>query len=235
MTDKLLQAVADFIPEALPKRLLDFRHRFEHHLILNVPGSIVPETQDILEQTVGSDSWFACDADEAKKAMLHRFAAAGAAVRYAAVRSDEVEDILALDIALRRDDRDWFETLPADIEGQISRKLYYGHFLCHVLHQDYVLKKGTDAAAIKARMLEILDARGAEYPAEHNVGQIYRAKSSLADHYRALDPTNSFNPGIGKTSRLKYHGCACPCEEGSNLALDAGASRPQSEMSSYPS
>ena len=215
-TDRLLQAIADLLPEALPKRILDFRRMFEHHLILNVPGSIAGETQNLLDETVGPKGWFACDADEAKKAMLHRFAAAGAAVRYAAVKPDKVEDILALDIAFRRDDRDWFETLPPDIDAQIDRKIYYGHFLCHVLHQDYALKKGADAVAIKARMLEILDQRGAEYPAEHNVGHMYPAKPALAKHYRSLDPTNSFNPGIGKTSRERHYGSLCCSHDASS-------------------
>nr|WP_276593065.1 hypothetical protein [Sphingomonas sp. GC_Shp_3] len=43
--------------------------------------------------------------------------------------------------------------------------LYYGHFFCHVLHQDYVLKLGSDAATVKRDMLALLDIRGAEYPA----------------------------------------------------------------------
>jgi len=50
-------------------------------------------------------------------------------------------------------------------------------------------------------MLEILDRRGAEYPAEHNVGHLYPAKPPLAAFYRQLDPTNTFNPGIGKLPR----------------------------------
>lgn len=218
LADRFMQSFADLLPEALPERLLAFREKFEHHLILNVPGAVADETRSMLDATVGKDGWFACNPAEAKKAMLHRFAAAGAAVRYAATRPDEIGDILALDIALRRDDRNWFETLPPEIEAQIERKLYYGHFLCHVLHQDYVLRKGANAATIKAAMLEILDGRGAEYPAEHNVGHIYRAKPALADHYRSLDPTNSFNPGIGKTSRLRFHGAACECNDANDFA-----------------
>jgi len=119
------------------------------------------------------------------------------------VHSDEVEDILALDIALRRNDADWFETLPDEIRASLSHRLYYGHFFCHVFHQDYIVKKGVDVHALKAQMLEILQARGAEYPAEHNVGHLYQAKPQLAAFYRQLDPTNSFNPGIGKTSKQK--------------------------------
>ncbi|RMX00801.1 hypothetical protein EBQ26_01875 [Allofranklinella schreckenbergeri] len=33
-------------------------------------------------------------------------------------------------------------------------------------------------------------------------------KPALASHYRALDLTNSFNPGIGHTSRQRHWGCA---------------------------
>jgi len=51
-------------------------------------------------------------------------------------------------------------------------------------------------------MLELLDARGAEYPAEHNVGHLYEAKPELAAFYQKLDPCNCFNPGIGKTSKF---------------------------------
>jgi D-lactate dehydrogenase len=53
-------------------------------------------------------------------------------------------------------------------------------------------------------MWGLLDARGAEYPAEHNVGHLYHAKPALADFYRAIDPTNSLNPGIGHTSKCAH-------------------------------
>ena len=66
-------------------------------------------------------------------------------MRYHAVHADKVEDILALDIALRRNDTDWFETLPPEIDSQLVHKLYYGHFMCHVFHQDYVVKRASTA------------------------------------------------------------------------------------------
>jgi D-lactate dehydrogenase len=50
-------------------------------------------------------------------------------------------------------------------------------------------------------MWKLLDQRGAEYPAEHNVGHLYPAKPSLRDFYKSLDPTNTLNPGIGQTSK----------------------------------
>lgn len=50
-------------------------------------------------------------------------------------------------------------------------------------------------------MLELLNARGARYPAEHNVGHLYHAAENQVDFYRQLDPKNMFNPGIGCTSK----------------------------------
>jgi hypothetical protein len=114
------------------------------------------------------------------------------------VHRSEVEDIVALDIALRRNDREWVEQLPQDVERDVVHKLYYGHFFCHVFHQDYIVKKGVDPLAMEHRMWELLDARRAEYPAEHNVGHLYVANPALAGFYQSLDPTNTFNP-IGHT------------------------------------
>ncbi len=207
LTDRTMQLLARLWPDHLPKRMRGFRDRFEHHLILKMRDGGIAEAEGFLSAFFAdrSGDWFACEPREAKIAGLHRFAAAGAAVRYQTVHAGEVEDILALDIALRRNDREWLETLPAEVDSQILHKLYYGHFFCHVLHQDYIVRKGVDAAALKARMLELLDARGAEYPAEHNVGHLYKAKPDLAEHYRCCDPTNSLNPGIGKMSRAKNY------------------------------
>lgn len=205
LTDHMMQLFSNFVPEALPKRMREFRDRFEHHLILKMPGAASAETEALLGELFGDDGWFLCTEAEAKKAMLHRFAAAGAAVRYSAVHPRETEDILALDIALRRDDQDWIEELPAEIDQHLIHKLYYGHFFCHVFHQDYVVKKGADPRLLKQAMLELLDKRGAEYPAEHNVGHLYEAKPALRAHYEKCDPTNSFNPGIGKTSKQKRY------------------------------
>jgi D-lactate dehydrogenase (quinone) len=126
----------------------------------------------------------------------------GAAIRYRAIHRREVEDIVALDVALKRNDPNWFETLPDDVAKPIIHKLYYGHFFCHVFHQDYIVRKGHNTFEIEHRMWKLLDGRGAEYPAEHNVGHLYRAKPALINHYRRLDPCNCFNPGIGRTSKV---------------------------------
>ncbi|UWS30487.1 D-lactate dehydrogenase [Erwinia pyrifoliae] len=211
-SDRLLQKLAALLPAHLPPRMKQYRDRFEHHLMLKMSGDGVAEARAYLQtffrQTQGE--FFECEGKEGAHAFLHRFAAAGAAVRYHAVHHDAVEDILALDIALRRNDRNWFEQLPPEFDGALTHRLYYGHFLCHVFHQDYIVKKGVDVHALKEKMLAILEARGAEYPAEHNVGHLYQARPQLKAFYQRLDPTNSFNPGIGKTTRAK-HWADCDC------------------------
>ena len=206
-TDRAMQVASKLWPRVLPKRMTEFRDRYEHHLILKMKNDGIDEASAWLPGFVeGRDAgYFECDAREAKIAGLHRFAAAGAAVRYMAIHSKEVEDIIALDVALRRNEEDWLEVLPPEIDAQIVHKLYYGHFMCHVMHQDYVVKKGCDAKALKAAMLKLFDERGAEYPAEHNVGHLYKAKPDLVAHYKKCDPTNSFNPGIGKTPKTRNY------------------------------
>ncbi|MGI3210785.1 D-lactate dehydrogenase [Roseovarius tibetensis] len=208
LTDQVMQLFARLTPDHLPRRMRQWRDDYEHHLILKMRDGGINEARAFLTDFFGTrvGDFFECDAREAKLAGLHRFAAAGAAIRYQNIHRAEVADILALDIALRRNDEDWLEKLPPEIDDKLVHKLYYGHFFCHVLHQDYVVKKGTDPQALKDRMLALLDERGAEYPAEHNVGHLYAAKPYLAAHYRACDPTNSLNPGIGKMSRRKHYG-----------------------------
>ena len=207
LSDKMMQTLSRILPEHLPKKLWQYRDQYEHHLIVKMGGDGVQEARDYLTSYFKESckgAFFECDAVETQAAMLHRFAVASAAIRYRAIHEKEVEDIVALDIALRRNDREWFETLPLEIDQKISHKLYYGHFMCHVFHQDYIVKKGYDCMELEHQMLELLDKRGAQYPAEHNVGHLYEAKPELRKFYKSLDPTNSFNPGLGHTSKKKY-------------------------------
>ncbi len=217
LPDRVMQFLSRLWPQALPKRLCDYRDRYEHHLILKMTDKGVEEAQSYLKAFFANvqsseGGYFACSKVEAKKAYLHRFAAAGSAVRYQTMHDNEVEDILALDVALRRNQEHWVEQLPEEISSQLECSLYYGHFLCYVFHRDYILKKGADATKIKQQLLELLDQQGAKYPAEHNVGHLYQAEPQLLEFYKQLDPTNTFNPGIGKASKHKdFAGERCGC------------------------
>ncbi|MFP4891012.1 D-lactate dehydrogenase [Paraburkholderia sp. EG304] len=206
-TDRLLQLASRLLPSPVPHRIKQFRDAYEHHLMLKVSAQSVDETRTFLENylSAASGAFFECTADEGRKAFLLRFAAAGAAVRYRAVHAREVEDIVALDVALRRNEREWVERLPPELDRQISIKLYYGHFLCHVFHQDYIVKKGSNCIDVEHKLWKLLDDRKAEYPAEHNVGHLYLAKPALANFYRELDPCNCLNAGVGKMSKFAHY------------------------------
>ncbi|MDO6414227.1 D-lactate dehydrogenase [Sphingomonas sp. BIUV-7] len=204
VSERVMQAAVVFLPRHLPQRMRDFDKRFEHHLMLRMGGRGIGEARRLLAEVfpTPNGAFFECTREEGEKAFLHRFAVAGASIRYRALHRSLVSDIVALDVALRRDDDDWNEQLPAEIAERITGVSYCGHFFCHVFHRDYFLKPGEDPVAFEHAMLKLLDQRGAEYPAEHNVGHLYPAKPALEAHYRALDPTNSLNPGIGRTSKL---------------------------------
>ncbi|QIX94572.1 D-lactate dehydrogenase [Cedecea sp. FDAARGOS_727] len=218
-TDRFMQKLGGAFPAHLPERMKTWRDKYPHHLLLKMAGDGIDEAKAWLTEyfKTAEGDFFVCTPEEGGKAFLHRFAAAGAAIRYHAVHADEVEDILALDIALRRNDSDWFEELPPEIGDKLIHRLYYGHFMCHVFHQDYIVKKGVDVHELKEQMLALLQERGAQYPAEHNVGHLYKAPETLKQFYKANDPTNSMNPGIGKTTKRKgwaEDNCGCGKEHG---------------------
>jgi len=202
ISDRLLQFASRLFPDHLPQRLDELRDRYEHHLMLKMGDAGIDEARAYLAShfPTGTGGYIECTPEEGRAAFLNRFVVGGAIVRYRAVHSKTVEDIVALDVALPRNTLDWFEQLPPEISQKIEFTMYCGHFFCHVMHQEYLVKKGEDCDAVKQAILSLLKTRGAEYPAEHNVGHVYEAADSLRSFYEMLDPTNSFNPGIGKTS-----------------------------------
>jgi len=204
--DKTLQTLATVFPDHLPKKMRDYREKYEHHLLLHMADGGVDEAKYFLKDFFDTQQgdYFECTEKEGKKAFMHRFVAGGAVPRFKLMYPEQFGDHISLDVALKRNEPDWFEKLPVELDELIEAKFYCGHFFCHVMHQDYLLKKGVDPEAIKEQLLSYLDNKGAEYPAEHNVGQLYKAKDELRDFYQNNDPTNSLNPGIGKTSKYKH-------------------------------
>ena len=205
LSDKIMQFLSHFWLNHLPKRMELFRDKYEHHWIIEMSDDGIEEANIFFKKFFKNNdgSFFICTKKEAKKALLHRFVAASAIGRFHALNHEKLGDMMSMDIAFPRNEQNWFEKLPKKLNDAFEMKLYYGHLFCHVLHQNYILKKGFDAKSIKKELLDIYDSRGAEYPAEHNVGHEYFAKPSLIKFYKELDPINGFNPGIGKTSKLK--------------------------------
>lgn len=227
-SDRMLQALATPLPNHLPKRLRRYRNQYEHHLLLTMADDGIRQARDYLAAHLPSTTgaFFECSAGEARGAALHRFAVASAAVRYRTIHGRTVAGVVAIDVALRRNDTNWCETLPAALADGMIHRLYYGHFFCHVFHQDYILASGQNAAAVEREILDLLAERGARFPAEHNFGHLYHADAAVLAHYRRLDPTNSFNPGIGGTSKALGWGEAAPAVTSGPLSgIDLDAKR----------
>lgn len=203
--DRLLHGLARLLPNHLPPRIREFRDRYEHHLLIRTGEDGTDALAAYLAATMPdtAGAYLVCSPEEGEDAFLNRFVAAGAAVRYCALHPDRSAGLVSLDIALPRNTPDWFERLPPELASQIVATGSYGHFFCHVFHQDYIAAADCDPDGLKAGLLAFHDMRGAKYPAEHNVGHLYRAEETLERHFRDLDPTNSFNPGVGRLPKGK--------------------------------
>jgi len=204
-SDRLMQFLSNFWPNHLPKNMEEFRDLYEHHWIIEMSDDGINEAKEYFNNFFKDKKgdYFLCNEKEGKKAMLHRYVSASAIGRYHNINKNKHGEMLSLDIAFPRNEKNWFEKLSPEIDELLEMKLYYGHLFCHVQHLNYIVKKGVDGEAIKEKLLNTYKERGAEYPAEHNVGHEYSANPTLLKFYKKLDPTNFFNPGIGKTSKLK--------------------------------
>ena len=204
-SDRLMQFLSKFWPNHLPKNMEEFRDLYEHHWIIEMSDNGINEAKEYFNNFFKDKKgdYFLCNEKVGKKAMLHRYVSASAIGRYHNINKSKHGEMLSLDIAFPRNEKNWFEKLSPEIDELLEMKLYYGHLFCHVQHLNYIVKKGVDGEALKEKLLNTYKERGAEYPAEHNVGHEYFANPTLLKFYKELDPTNFFNPGIGKTSKLK--------------------------------
>ena len=198
------QAVSYLTPHPLPKKLHRVMDRHEHALLMTTDDDGIAPLEALLQRACAdsSMSFTALDNRQADAAFRLRFASAGATVRLQDL-SHGSNQLAALDIALPRDARDWTFELPERLERMVLAKAAYGHFLCHVFHLDYVLHPDVEREDFELQVKELVEKRGGQMPAEHNFGHLYEAPPSVAEFYRSLDPTNTLNPGIGKTSRAR--------------------------------
>ncbi len=205
--DKLIQGFNQITPSFVAPRIMAYRQRFVHHLMIKTEARQAEQLTALLEEFFSHrpGEYFLCDEREAADAFLIRFAVGGCTISYCDYLGYNTnERLVAFDVALRRNDTRWRIDLPPRLAAQVQADSCCGHFFCFVNHQDYVLKAGVDAKQFKQDVMDYLEQRGARYPAEHNVGHLYHASCEHEQHWRELDPTNTCNPGIGKTSRKKF-------------------------------
>jgi len=205
--DRFIQLFNRIAPSWVEPRLQEFHQKFQHLLMIKIDIQQNDELQNLLIEffSGNKEHFFQCNKKEEKNAFLIRFAVGGCVIYYCESKSiDPNERLVSFDVAFRRNDQQWLINLPDSLKEKIIMESCCGHFFCFVSHQDYLLREGVDAHQFKDDVLAYLEERGAKYPAEHNVGHLYQASPDYQEHLRHLDPTNTFNPGIGKTSKCKH-------------------------------
>ena len=206
--DIFLQYLSNILPDHLPPRLREYRLRFNHYLIIVASDSVIKDTRNLLNSLCfdkASSDYFECLGSEAEDILLHRYVAGLAPKRSKIINNNLSGEVLALDVALPRNCESWYEIIPDLIFKNSFESFQMAHFMCMVFHWDFVLKKGINAEKTKKEILKKLDKIGAKYPAEHNVGHLYKADEELENFYKELDPSNSFNAGIGQLSKNKFY------------------------------
>lgn len=209
LPDRVLQFLSFFMPSALPSALRSQATEYRYHLTIKVADFHSQLGIDAFESWLNQflqqhdGVYQRCSQQHGEQLLTFRFAATAAMFRYHSLHHKQYGELISTDIALPRNANDWDEQLTPELKSQVKTTFYLGHFFCYVFHQDYLLYPNVDAEQAKAQLLTFYDNKGIEYPAEHNVGHIYQAKTDLAGFYKELDPTNSLNPGVGKTCKQK--------------------------------
>ncbi len=206
--EKILHNHAQLLPDHLPVRIRQYRHAYSHLLIIKSSDLCIEETRDMLAKKINNTSdvkFLECSQSEGEDLLLHRYVAGIAPKRFCIINEDQTTSLLPLDVALPRNNKNWHEILPESAFLESEASFQMGHFLCMVFHWDFVFNSESDVVKIKKEILSVLDKAGAKYPAEHNVGHLYFAEHDLSNFYKKIDPTNSFNAGIGKMSKNKYY------------------------------
>ena len=201
--DLILNIIVSFLPNQMPKLYNKLNKKYPHHLILKCDQGIYNQVLKISKAIFDKDNnnFVVTTSKESKKLTLNRFVFAGASARCANLEDEANSELLPLDVALKRNDDNWYKDVADNAKDDIFKTLTVAHFFCLVFHREYVVKKGKNITKVKNKLLKWFDQIEAKYPAEHNVGHMYEADDNLKKFYQKLDPNNIFNPGIGKTSK----------------------------------
>ena len=88
----------------------------------------------------------------------------------------------------------------------VLKRMRYSHFACNVVHEDIAFPPGVDVHAAKMEFKKTVEHKcGGKLPAEHGHGTEYHAPESTQLRWKAMDPLNVMNPGIGGlSSKYEY-------------------------------
>ena len=123
LSDKIMQFLSKLWPNHLPKRMEQFRDKYEHHWVIEMSDDGINEAKKYFSKFFidKEGDFFECTTNEAKKSILHRYVAASAIGRYHALNEGNTGEMLSMDIALPRNEKNWFEKLPPKINNLLDK------------------------------------------------------------------------------------------------------------------
>jgi D-lactate dehydrogenase len=188
-----------FFPNPLPPRVRETAGSHEHHLIVvleDFNGSserVRARVNAFLAERPGQCDVYACETPgEIAAVRTFRFAAAPAFRTYCLGKGLHAH---SFDFTLPKNYGGNVALEPAGA-SELAVKMMYAHYGCHVFHYD-VATTG-EAAELKPRMVEAVEALGGRLPAEHGHGTEYHAPKETVERWKKMDPLNLLNPGVGK-------------------------------------
>ncbi|CAE8635991.1 unnamed protein product [Polarella glacialis] len=211
--DKALYWLNPLFPESLPKPLMQLGREFDHHLLIEMAefgngelASLESQLQEFMAtRPAGEVKCHMLEtSDEKTRAMLFRFAVQPAFRTYCA--GTGVQGLL-IDYAMPKNFADYPE-LPK--EHPVKTRCLCAHFGCNVYHESLMFGPEVDVLVAKKAIKKAIEKAGGKLPAEHGHGIEYEAPAETQDRWRAMDPTNAMNPGVGCTSRLRWYGESAP-------------------------
>ena len=127
LSDKIMQFLSKLWPNHLPKRMEHFRDKYEHHWVIEMSDDGIEEAKEYFKEFFKNKEgdFFECTKKEAEKSILHRYVAASAIGRYHALNENKTGGMLSMDIAFPRNEKDWFEKLPSEINDLLDIKFYF--------------------------------------------------------------------------------------------------------------
>ena len=203
LIDKLLYYVNPLMPKTLSPRLHTCGQKFDHNLLITVDDlgnggfdRLLSKLEAVIqEQAPGAVEYYKCSPSEGDDAMHFRFVMGTAFRSYCSGRGLKG---MSFDYALPKNYEETPELHGIDV---LEKRMRVSHFGCGVFHEELIFPPGvTPVDAQKVSVKHGIDSLGGALPAEHGHGSEYCAPPATQSRWEQIDPTNSFNPGVGKSS-----------------------------------
>lgn len=198
IADKALWWLNPLCPAALPAPVRELTTSYGHHILVTVGEFGHGEDQRFRERLAkfaadrpaGDVAVHPCTPAETPWCNYFRFAAAPAFRTWCIGMGLEG---VSVDYALPKGECG----APPMADDLPALRMRYSHFGCNVVHEDVAFNPGVNAHDAKMELKHEVEGMGGKLPAEHGHGTEYKAPPEAQKRWKAMDPLNVFNPGVG--------------------------------------